>query len=223
MSFNYVNDNLNAGGFFYGFRRAAIAEINELLSNAGIPLTVPPGPYSYSYDPEVIDNLRDFTQMLGRTLYWVNENHVIGTTQINSSGYVDVVGVGVLGSARIYRQDFGFLFPFWSPDSDADTASHQVGHWLVRPATVRVRLESLVDHVFDLNIAFGISNSLNSKLSAVSQALDDANEKNDVSAINKLQAFTNAVEAQRGKHIPDADADALIAAAVGIIDMLSLQ
>ena len=52
------------------------------------------------------------------------------------------------------------------------------------------------------------------------QALDDVNEKNDIAAINALQAFINSVEAQRGINIADADADALIAAAQGLITFL---
>jgi hypothetical protein len=52
------------------------------------------------------------------------------------------------------------------------------------------------------------------------RALDDLNENNDVAAINALQAFINSVEAQRGIHIAEADADALIAAAQQTITML---
>jgi hypothetical protein len=42
-----------------------------------------------------------------------------------------------------------------------------------------------------------------------------------VAAINSLQAFVNAVEAQSGNHIPVDDANDLIAAAQEIIDLLS--
>jgi hypothetical protein len=53
--------------------------------------------------------------------------------------------------------------------------------------------------------------------------MDDANEANDVSAINRMQAFINAVEAQRGNQISVDDADDLIAAAQEIITELSSQ
>ena len=53
------------------------------------------------------------------------------------------------------------------------------------------------------------------------RALEDENENNDIAAINTLGAFINAVEAQRGKKIPEAEADALIAAAQEIIELLS--
>ena len=72
----------------------------------------------------------------------------------------------------------------------------------------------------NLNLQQGIENSLDAKLEAAQQAIDDLNENNDVAAINVLEAFINAVEAQRGNKILEADADALIAAAQGIIDLL---
>jgi hypothetical protein len=89
------------------------------------------------------------------------------------------------------------------------------------PADPVELLMELAQDVIDLNLHQGISNSLDAKLSAAMQALDDINENNDVAAINTLQAFINAVEAQRGDKIPEADADALIAAAQEIIDLVS--
>jgi len=82
-------------------------------------------------------------------------------------------------------------------------------------------LVDLAQDVIALNLQQGISNSLDAKLDAAMQALDDINESNDVAAINTLQAFINAVEAQRGNKIPEADADALIAVAQEIINLLS--
>lgn len=72
-----------------------------------------------------------------------------------------------------------------------------------------------------LNLKQGISNSLDAKLQAVIQSLDDINQNNNVAAINALQAFINSVEAQRGVNISEADATALIAAARAIIALLS--
>lgn len=81
-------------------------------------------------------------------------------------------------------------------------------------------LEQLVNDVVALNLKQGIENSLDGKLDAALGALDDANENNDVAAIQALEAFINNVEAQRGVHIPDADADELIKAAREIIAFL---
>ncbi len=61
---------------------------------------------------------------------------------------------------------------------------------------------------------------MDTKLDAVQNALDDVNENNDVAAINALEAFINAVEAQSGKKLDPGDAADLIAAAQGIIDLL---
>ena len=84
-----------------------------------------------------------------------------------------------------------------------------------------VLLGELAVDVYELNLQNGIENSLDAKLDSALNALDDANENNDVAAINSLGAFINAVEAQSGSKIPVEDADILIAAAQDIIDLLS--
>jgi hypothetical protein len=91
----------------------------------------------------------------------------------------------------------------------------------VRTLTPVGAIQGLAIHVMTLNLQHGIENSLDAKLEAAVQALDDVNNNNDVAAINSLQAFINAVEAQRGNKISDADADALIAAAQEIIAVLN--
>jgi len=62
--------------------------------------------------------------------------------------------------------------------------------------------------------------SLNSKLAVALNALEDVRTNNDIAATNALEAFINAVEAQRDKEISSADADELIAAAQAIIAQL---
>jgi len=81
----------------------------------------------------------------------------------------------------------------------------------------------LLEGVGGLELPRGIANSLLAKLDTALQKLEDENENNDVAAINTLGAFINAVEAQRGKKIPEADADALIADAMEIIELLSTE
>ena len=87
--------------------------------------------------------------------------------------------------------------------------------------TPQEAIEDLILLTEDMNLQNGINNSLDAKLDAVLKALEDANENNDVAAINALNAFINAVEAQRGNKISEADADILIAAALDIISMLN--
>ncbi len=79
----------------------------------------------------------------------------------------------------------------------------------------------LVLKVASFNLQQGIENSLDAKLSAAWDALNDINENNDASAVNKLEAFINEVEAQRDKKIEGWQADALIAAAQKIISILT--
>jgi hypothetical protein len=78
----------------------------------------------------------------------------------------------------------------------------------------------LIDTVEALNLQQGIDNGLDAKLDAAFNALDDVNNNNDVAAINSLNAFINAVEAQRGNKITDEQADILIADATDIIYLL---
>lgn len=82
-------------------------------------------------------------------------------------------------------------------------------------------LESLITAVMTLNLTKGIANSIDGKINTALQALDDMNQNNDVAAINALQAFINAIQAQRRNYISESDADALIADAQVIIDLLN--
>ncbi len=82
-------------------------------------------------------------------------------------------------------------------------------------------IAALIAEVIALNLHHGITNSLDAKLDAALDSLQDANSNNDGAAINKLNAFINAVEAQRGHMIAEAEADALITFAQVIIDLLT--
>ena len=53
-------------------------------------------------------------------------------------------------------------------------------------------IEQLAIDVVLLNLHVGIENSLDAKLDAALNALDDLNENNDVAGCNSLQAFINA-------------------------------
>jgi hypothetical protein len=84
----------------------------------------------------------------------------------------------------------------------------------------RELLSELVTTVVQLNLAAGISNSLDAKLNAAMAALDDTQVGNDGAAINVMFAFIHSVEAQRGKRLTNAQADSLVAAAQQIISAL---
>jgi parallel beta-helix repeat protein len=118
-----------------------------------------------------------------------------------------------------------------SPDSDGDgivdlpyafDGGQDNLPWVVqdgwKPQTMIGQLSS---DVLALNLQPGVETSLTSLLNAAQQALDDPNASNNVAAINALGAFINAVEALSGIQIPETDANALIAAAQQIIDLLN--
>jgi hypothetical protein len=73
---------------------------------------------------------------------------------------------------------------------------------------------ALTDLVESMNLPVGIENSLVSKLEGALTSLEKGNAK---AAINKLNAFINEVEAQRGKKITELEADQLINGANWII------
>ena len=75
------------------------------------------------------------------------------------------------------------------------------------PSNPTDAINLLIGLVFELNLQQGISNSLDAKLDSVVNALDDANQNNDVAAVNSLNAFINAVQAQSGNHIPSDEAN----------------
>ncbi len=85
-----------------------------------------------------------------------------------------------------------------------------------------VLLLDLVDTVSELNIQHGIENSLDSKLDRAIEALVDVSMGNNGSAINVMEAFINAVEAQSGNQIPTSDATMLTDFAADLIAVLSL-
>jgi hypothetical protein len=81
-------------------------------------------------------------------------------------------------------------------------------------------IEDLITRVEVLNLNQGISNSLDVKLQKVKDALNAANAGQRSDAINKLGAFINECEAQRGKALTSSLADQLIAHANQIIQAL---
>ncbi len=84
-------------------------------------------------------------------------------------------------------------------------------------------ISELVEDVVALNLQRGIANSLDAKLQSALMALDDLNTNNDVAAINSLEAFIHHVDAQRGSHINDEDADSLIESATLAIAAINQQ
>jgi hypothetical protein len=83
--------------------------------------------------------------------------------------------------------------------------------------------QNLVSLVEQVNAEQEINNSsLEAKLNAALNTLDDLNTNNDIAALNSLNGFIKAVEAQLADgDITDAQAEQLVAAAQAIIDLLT--
>ena len=118
-------------------------------------------------------------------------------------------------SSNHYYNGYQGRFRFYDYALTDIEVEQRYQEFVVTPA-----MEEIINTVFALNLQQGISNSLDTKLESAIQALDDTNSNNDVAAINSLNAFINAVEAQRGNKIPEADADELIAQAQALIATL---
>jgi hypothetical protein len=158
------------------------------------------------------------------TLTWPAAEHSFGVAEYHVF-QEDVMIATVEGTAQTYcvtNLEPETYYAFKIEASDPWGTSSTDGPALrVRTLTPAEAIGQLISDVMDLNLQQGIENSLDAKLDAAFQALDDLNEDNDVAALNALQAFINAVEAQRDKQISGPAADDLINAAQEIIAVLS--
>jgi len=78
-------------------------------------------------------------------------------------------------------------------------------------------IDDVIDVIEGFDLPGGTENSFVSKLENAQKSLDKGN---DQSAINKIEAFINNVEAQRGKKLTDEQADLLLSAAFDIINAI---
>jgi hypothetical protein len=84
-------------------------------------------------------------------------------------------------------------------------------------------LISLATFVQTLNLSQGISNSLDAKLSNALNALDAAKAGDVVSACNRLTAFINEVNAQRGNALTETQAEQLVTVATAVRSALGCR
>jgi hypothetical protein len=105
--------------------------------------------------------------------------------------------------------------------TDGSTENHIAsfsGNRISTPVDMLMHLIAEVDKINDIQ---GISNALDAKLDAALNALGDANQNNDVAAINALEAFISHCQAQSGKKLTVEQAYLLIGEAREILDVLS--
>jgi len=81
-------------------------------------------------------------------------------------------------------------------------------------------IKALMATIVALNLEKGTQNSLDRKLAAAQATLVDLRLKNDVAARNQLGALLREVDAQRGKHLSNEEADLLSEMTQTVIDSL---
>ncbi len=94
--------------------------------------------------------------------------------------------------------------------------------WLLKlaPESPTMAIESLMGEVEAIDLEHGMENSLDEKLTNARDALNALNSGSRQDAINKMEAFINAVNAQRGKKLTDQQAYLLIERAQAIIAII---
>jgi len=226
--------NLNVEGFYFGIRVNSDGNTlrgNIVSNNDGYGIFI--GWKMVGCDNNIIrgntvsNNNNGICILFSNKIQIYNNNFIDNDTQAY---------VGPPGSVNIFNLDKPIGGNYWSnwttPDADGDGFVDnpfvlnrgqdnlpwvvQDG-WLTTPAGA---LQKLIDQFEGMDLQKGIEKSLLARLEAGLQILKKLPESNDVAAIKYLEAFIKGVEVQRGKKIPEADADALISAAQEIIDLL---
>ncbi|MHC4329410.1 MAG: right-handed parallel beta-helix repeat-containing protein [Planctomycetota bacterium] len=134
------------------------------------------------------------------------------------------------------EEDGGNYWSTWAtPDADGDgfvdspyvidiaTNVKDYLPWVAQDGWLSPELliQQLIIKVEELNGQYAINNSLDAKLQNALDAQEAKNAGQRQDAVNKMQAFINAVEAQSGNQIPEVEvADDLIACANYIISLL---
>ncbi|MBE3123502.1 MAG: PKD domain-containing protein, partial [Planctomycetes bacterium] len=169
--------------------------------------------------PPVADAGPDRTAIVGELLAFN------GSASSDSDGSVASYAwdFGDGGSARglapthSYSAPGTFAVTLTVADDDGATATDMATVTVQAPAGA---IQSLCALVVSYNLRQGVASSLDQKLQNVVAALGAANAGQRQDAANKLGAFLNAVEAQRGKELSNAQADELEALATRILAVL---
>ena len=146
------------------------------------------------------------------------DGSILYTLDGDSAG--DFFGVSVSIAGDVDGDGFADLI-VGAPRDDNNGTDSGSARVIVSDTTPLILIENLMEDVVVLNLSRGIENSLDAKLDRVLTALEEARRNSEQVAVNVLEAFINAVQAQSGNHIPVADADDLIAKAQAIIDLLT--
>jgi hypothetical protein len=175
----------------------SISPINSVLPNTPVDAV------ATFTDPDVSD-------IHTATWNWGDENSTTGNVTESN-------GTGTITGGHSYSSPGTYTITLTLADgTDSVTVNTSVVIFTSEQA-----INNAIDTVQAFNLQQGISNSLDSKLSTAVNSLNDINTHNDAAAVNSLQAFINAVNAQRGNKITVAQADALISQANALIAYLN--
>ena len=151
---------------------------------------------------------------------WVHWTSIISENSLNGNVWNTYLPEGTLNAENNW---WGDTDPSNNIVGDVDYSNfatspfpeHSVSLLVQTPAQAT---QDLIDFVQTLNLQQGIENSLNHKLNAAIDSLNDLKSNNDLVALNLLQAFINEVDAQRGNKLTSPQADTLIQEAQEIIN-----
>jgi PKD repeat protein len=125
------------------------------------------------------------------------------------------VVTGTLTPTHAYGEPGEYTVMLKVTDNDLDSGSDFITLQVSNPAQAT---EMLVEDVEDMELPGGLESSLSSKLNNAIVSMDKGR---DNAAVNKLEAFKNQVEAQRGKKLTNEQADELLRKIQWVIDYLN--
>jgi len=144
-----------------------------------------------------------------------------GTLTFNPGETAKTISVPIIDDV-IYEGPETFYLNLSNPVNAAISDDQGIGAIVDNDLLPELMVETLGDEVVAMeDLPASIRNSLTKSLDAAKKVLSDSNPKNDVAAINGIEAFINKIEAQHGKKIPEEVANELIAEAQDIIEVLS--
>ena len=107
-------------------------------------------------------------------------------------------------------------------DGNGDgTAVADMGAYEAPPVSLEQLVQDLIQEVLDLNLEPRVCASLTAQLQAALRLAGDGPAANHAGVVGALNGFIKTVAMCRGKKIPEAEAGALIAAALRIVNLLS--